>query len=537
MTHNMKQFLLFILSLWIILPLQASDLNGKTKDNIATSNSVAILNSAEHIVVNDIPAKLFSFHVNNTGAYYLSAWINVPEYADKSVPVYTVYDSAHKIGTITPKKSGWQACTIDSSMPIKFAEGENHVLVTSDKNDVPDVEEIRIGMDALAVKISGENFLSYKEKAKSKALNEDNIISTSYENEIAHSSSSKNYRELTDIPVKYSFYITQRFTAGQDITLTSNSLDPHSLDLFIIGDSKTATGPIVTDSVIYRPTTLLSTGENDHMVNNTAQSLKITYNPVSPEMAQGLNWHAVGEQEAGCIPYISRIRAKITQTGLYMIYAKTRIIGSSGLVTLNVNGEKYYNDQPMYNSFWPISLSADGSSYAIMASNIGRMDPMLFIEGAKGNRILAFADGEVRNIPVMITTPKVNIANVGISNSNSLNPEGTCNIIVQKSSVSTQDAETKTRRSIAKISDIDDKSNDGIFPNPISSDGLLTIKHNTGISNISVFDMSGVLISEKEGSGSIMKVSASELRLESGNMYILNVRNNNKSASYKLMVK
>lgn len=315
--------------------------------------------------------KNFNLSVDESGSYHVRFWLQPALYADGTYTTFKVYLNDDFIGFIKPEKANWQSVAIDSKPTLNLKKGENIISVSTKAPEIPEVEAVNFAFLAEDAEFSSGAYDSYIQKAKNPMLYSA-LEELGLENDVVTTSGGPTIRR--NIPLKYSFYKLFTFKSGEEVIISTTSDIAHRIDMFYFGelyDTIRAQSPgqqIVDKPILaYRPASPLEIYRR-----TWSDSSKVFINNPSKQSAV--------------------LKAKITHDGAYMIKLRSKEDRALGVADINVNGEYYFEDVPVYYAFVEGFMDT-GTQYGsfTMCDNPDVDDPLLFVT-EKDNKILAYND-------------------------------------------------------------------------------------------------------------------------------------------------
>lgn len=422
--------------------------------------------------------RTFSINVPQEGAYYCGIWLMPTSFADGRHAQYEVSINGSNVGTITPEKEGWQSIGIDDCPRVNLKKGNNILAVTSNGYEIPEAECVKVGNAYSDVQFDADDYDTYLYKARctatetNKATISDNVGENQTDVHVYSANDNNTLIVDTELPLKYSFYKVYSFNKGQSVYISTTSALPHAVDIFYIGKEKTLT-PINGARVIesYSSMGASTTINKDKFI--------FLYEHASSDEMQGLSWKRISTDEKESKPY-SDFSLLIPKSGYYMIKLRslhdevlgtadisiyaTKKASSSNLSPLPIPMELgTFKEVPIYYSRADLAIPSNIENLAIMTRAGNDGDPMLFVEGNAGKRIVGYnddVDADDRNEFSLSSLDsyieqiyKINTSDIHIVNTSSLSPETTCHVVYGfKSDL----AALQQKQKLAKLSDICD---------------------------------------------------------------------------------
>ena len=296
------------------------------------------LKASETITDGNSACLIFKADVPSSGMYYLNLWLLPAMYADGTYTQLDVMLDGREIETLNPQKSGWQSMSINNGLPLRLSQGVHTITISTPLPEIPEIGLVRLATEKVSAEIPSSAYDAYLNKAiasKGKLL-PDEIGSEG--NSSIESVTLGGIQVFTNVPLKYSFYKPMSFVAGQQIIITTNSETRHVIDMFNTNDT---------------------------------------------DMSQTLNWTASSAPALNDTTIqMSTLMVTIPQSGFYLILVHSADNGVLGTVNVNINGDFYYANVPIYYS-WRSALQPAGTPYATMTilPENSTADPIVFVEG------------------------------------------------------------------------------------------------------------------------------------------------------------
>lgn len=388
-------------------------------DKIGKNFTIASINDNEN-------SKNFTVTTYSSGNYYCNFWLIPALRNDNTLTTYNVSVNGKFVGFIHPTKEGWQSINIDNTPSINLNKGKNIISVSTEGHEIPSIEQVRISKDEDNASIDATSYRNYLANA------ENNINTAKYETERSLTISKhteQTYILNETIPLKYTFYKTYILKQGDVVNLSAISKRTRNIiDFFFLG-----------------------------MPNNTFDSsFKDSYIEPSNEERQGLTWKrysSILKNDAGEYQHVSDFYVVIPKSGLYMLKMRTSnnvlatadvkvsVMSKASTTTFPKYYTETYNNVPISYSGESCIIPANANNYVVMTktNNPETGDPMLFIEGNAGGRIVGFNDdassndiemyGLYEKDAVINQVYNINTSNIHISNVLSSSPETNCSLM------------------------------------------------------------------------------------------------------------
>lgn len=349
----------------------------------------------------------FEIEAPTAGEYYVSFWLFPTKLSDGTFAHYDVSANGNLItDKIIPIHGDWQAITLSQGGKISLNKGVNTVSIIGEVPDVPNVEHIRLSSVLQKAQINSAKYDLYKTAVVQESITniaENLLLTTSTSSDtlstnnflMANATSTAtntdnplyNYSYMLDVNFNYTFYKTVSFTEGQQIFLATNG------------------------------------------VNNFSHILEL-FSSTSPE---NYSWTAMSNSNC-----MASLNITIPQTGMYYVRVRSYLNAHSGLCNLNINGQNYYENIPIFSVGVRYTQDTDKTYNTFTCKNTG--DPRLWIEEGSSipGKISAFNDdygkigdfswGLNSRIKKKYTRP---VHAVLLSAYSSYNPTGKCDLYIK----------------------------------------------------------------------------------------------------------
>lgn len=532
----------------LLLLFYVSAISADGKSGILNSNVVKKM--CDEVVINGVYEAKDSTHnyrnfildCKQSGKFYIFFWIQASMCSDGNVAKFKVFLNGNKVGEIHPNKSGWQVAKMENNKNISLNKGKHTLSISSLSPDFPDVEMIHVSSNADDNCINANEYEAYQEKAKRNEYITDYKNHYQCDNYVLSAYTSQDFQE--DIPIKYSFFKRHSFKEGEELSVNSASRIQHCVDVFYIGQPYNFN---IANSA--SKANEFNTNNCDGTTIEPPLQLKPVFIPASTEEMQGLSWKRnpiVNLDSGSKVFFTTSMKIRIPKTGLYIIKARSIQNGMLGTVDISING-KYEYDAPIYYSAVNCIFPADDNNYAVLtkADDI-YSDPMLFVEGNMGNRIVGFADDNGNdNIKsayglglydaYLSQVYKIRTSNMHVTNYNSLSPEKTC---VLKGFLEEGNQLGKAMANITCKKEEQGNKELAIYgPQSVMPTSVAQFSSPIEITNIQAFDMHGRLMSTATINSSKCTVSIHMLGLHKKGVYILIFNTREGKISRKIVVR
>lgn len=348
----------------------------------------------------------FEVRVSESGLYYANFWILGTKLPDGKIATYEILvNGKPQHDNVVPDINDWQAVGTQNKSKLFLHTGVNTITLIGQAPDVPEVEFVRLSKIQNRSIISSSKYDRYKSniislskanasynlqqrKIKRQISNDNDTIvaPTKMLKSIAYDTPLYDYQYSTHVKIKYTFFKTVSFTQGQQIFVSTNGIDnyEHILEIFSASNPEKHSW-------------------SSHSNSNCLASLNI----------------------------------KIPETGIYYVRVRSYLNATSGLANVNINGENYFSNVPLYSIGVVCRLGTDQVYNTFACSTTG--DPILWIESyGTPSGIIAFNDdyhgsgnfnwGRWSRISKKFTVPGDAVL---LSQYGSSNPEAYCDLYMK----------------------------------------------------------------------------------------------------------
>ncbi len=350
---------------------------------------------AKHLapqISNRIGCSNLQIDVPQAGEYYLCFWMLPAKLSNGKLATYEVIVNEQIVGHITPSKPNWQSLSLDGNKKVFLPKGSSVIAITGSEGEIPLVEDVHYGYDLNRCHFSSEAYESYLSQVSH--LNEKDLFGSTYDTDIVNENDKlmlmQQYRTGGDglflrVPVYYSFHMTKFLEAGEVLDVMTTADQAHFVDIFYCASTAYWTGPYFPGRI--PPVTIV------HGIDPC------------DSLTQQLGWLAISEPFANT-PNRHRSSKKITipKSGLYCIKLRTKENGAKGKVNVIINNSLFYEDQPIASTHYSTTIPANQRRASFTLSlkedtyDNSNLDPRLFIEGAGGNRVVAYGTDIPNNL-------------------------------------------------------------------------------------------------------------------------------------------
>lgn len=308
-----------------------------------------VINKSTKSFKDKLTSVTFALSASKAGNYYANFWLMPTQKPNGGYYCYAVIVNGKAVGTIKPTTSGWQSIGIDANHTVALVKGDNNISVIGMSPDVPNVEHVKLSTSKTSAEIKANNYNSFINGVQKSAMSMKHYAVTSVTSitdslatlnqtsaakaKVYYAPAKTNDSPLYDfeyrsgITANYTFYKTVSFTKGQQVFLATNGIDNfgHVLEFFSATTPETYSWSSMSNS-------------------NCMASLNIT----------------------------------IPQTGMYYVRVRSYLNARSGFCNLNINGENYYSNIPVYSIGVRCTQGTDQEYNTFTVKSKG--DPRLWIE-------------------------------------------------------------------------------------------------------------------------------------------------------------
>lgn len=342
-----------------------------------------------------------SFAVMATqGDFFANFWVCPTKLSDGSYANYKVSVNGKEVGNLQPTTSDWQYISLGRS--ISLSEGENRVTITGIAPDLPNIEHVYFSSENVKpIDDTVTEYASYKifveNESRTNAQSNLDLLTTLgtdtlfKEDAIMPLATSESplydYNYELNATIYYTFYKMVSFTQGQQIFLSTNGVDNFS-----------------------------------HIIEFFSSSKPSQY-----------SWSAMSNSNC-----MASLIVTIPESGLYYVRVRSYLNARSGLCNLNINGENYYENIPVYSLGVRTTQGTDQVYNSFTCSNTG--DPRIWIEEGSSipGKIFAYNDDYVsqgtyswgRNARIKMQYSRP-VHAVLLSSYSSYNPRVKCDLYVK----------------------------------------------------------------------------------------------------------
>lgn len=458
--------------------------------------------------------KNFCVDAPEDGQYFCSFWLLSADYGNSVYSTFKVRVNGTYVGIVTTKQGGWQSAQIDDASVVYLKKGNNVVSIASEGCEIPEVETLYLARKYYDTTFDGSKYEEYVENAM-------DGYASSYEvcpdnTTVTYDLTLNTYLLKTTLPLRYSFFKMYNLKQGDHITVSATSLNKkHVIDVFYVGD-------------------LL--GDNETFD-------KPGYIEATTDEMQGLAWRRdCDPQMTDGSHYVSTMSIDIPKSGLYMFKLRTSDNNAITTASFSATGSRshgFLSELLNLGKFQNVPISygcadcvipANAKDYYVYTQVHGdQSDPMLFVEGNDGGRIVGFNNGVDDDLEkeygigskdaLIAQTYKVKTSGVHVANYSSLSPDISCGVFCKLANLILP-AKMPLRQCMKS------EKTDNVY-------GIDAILDVVGVNSYEVFSASGEKILTCNGGEDVLK----KAKFKSG-MYVVKVnRPDGKFDIYKFFVK
>ena len=385
----------------------------------------------------------FEVTAPSSDTYYASFWMIPAKLKDGSFAEYSVAVNGNILDShIAFEGNDWQDAPLANNNGITLNKGKNTISVIGRLPCFPNVEHVRLSSSLSKSKINVSEYNAFKNAIvkESKANAERNVALANLQHtdtiptemsqikSVVQSSDTEDplydYSFMLNITIRYTFYTTAYFLRGEQVFLATTGVDNfgHVLELF----------------------------NSEHPENHS--------------------WSA--KSNSSCL---ASLNLTIPESGFYYIKVRSYLNARTGLCNLNINGENYYENIPVYSMGVRCTQETDQTYNTFTCKSSG--DPMLWIEDGLGlpGRIMAFNDNYENkedgyfdwgnDARINIKYPRA-ASSALLSTAHSYNPTGKCDLYIKCKNVDFALWDPRIENSFTSI--IQKNGNDLIQSSPAS---------------------------------------------------------------------
>ena len=495
--------------------------NSHFQDNPDLGGDATIVSATERYSTN---RNSIDFEVESTsnGMFYANFWLMPIRYSNNTYSTYQVYVNEKLAGTINPTFGNWQNISLSGNKKISLNSGRNIISVVSTSSEIPSVEFVKLGKSKERANIISEYYENFYDRAianseknkeaSKKSKSSRGIQSISIMNPLDTVSqnittfSAPTYVKTTAY-VDYTFYKEFNWVAGQTYTFRLDGWQPFYLEIYSKNQGAFA-----------------STASSK--LNTSNQSWSITHSITAPYTGQ----------------FFVRVRGNKQTT--------------ASVCDMVINNAQYFDNIPLYTFGYICSQggSGDNNYYSAFTRGARTVDPVLYVQNSSG-QILCWNDDNNNTYATKYYLQKNDAFvrskyssqaayAVYVTSYASYSSPGSCDLYIRVKDTDDLGITSTTRSLLYSAagsgttnnSDILQTKETSVYPNPASVSSVININSDDDISQISIYDLSGRLISTKKINSNSVSLSTSSLGINATGMYFMQIHSNKGAESKKLII-
>ncbi len=527
-----------IFSLFCIVLLPLYTMRAPAQTTSLTVNCVASTKDCYISTDGSHTYKTFEVEVLEEDDYFASIWSCPTLYGTGNYAPMSVLVNGEAATEITFTKGNWQSTFLNSGRSIHLKKGTNTIAFSCKAPTIPCVESLCLSSDMQNAEISDTKYSEYLEKAKSGQQEEYPCLLSKSLSTKGLAASQTYIRE--NVPLKYSFHTTCYFKQNQEVSFATSANVHHAVDIFYYGSNAEIDFSLPTNGRLVSSTAATKTA-NGFPATTIPHKLNMLYTPATSDEIQGLNWKRISQRSttAGG-KNESELTVTFQKEGFYMVKLRSLENGVLGVADLSID-DQTFKDVPVYYSYVDCTMPADSMPYtaAALRTTETLSDPMLFVEGNDGLRIVGYSDDnggtilgqQVYREAIIRQCYNIDTQRLHVCNYSSENPEGTCEIIGGISDEENKAAESSDMGITTKGAD--KFHNRPTVPTSVISKSLS--QEENGI-EVGVYDVTGKKIGTITTSRTLQDVTSADLHTYAPGVYILRSTTENGTTQKKLIV-
>ena len=270
-----------------------------------------VIKKMEKVARNGKASTVFEVIAPKAGSYYASFWMIPSKQKDGSYTSYMVnVNDSKELIALKPVAGDWQCLALPGNGKISLRQGSNIISVSCQLPEIPNVEHVKIAATPTKALMDIKPYSSYKKKlGKQKYLSEElagarvefvrDTLTLRRSGRLASAAEAPlyEYDYRLNVPLKYTFYTTLYFYAGDTASITTSSAKyfTHVLEFF-------------------------------------NRSLPASY-----------SWSDRSRNGVASMDLV------IPQSGYYIVRVRSFINGASGVCDVNINDRYTYDEVPVYS--------------------------------------------------------------------------------------------------------------------------------------------------------------------------------------------
>lgn len=215
------------------------------ENTLNLGGDVVVKSSQIALSKNDEVCKTFEIESPTAGTFYLDAWLSAPQ-TPKGYPEYKV--SVNNVvleASLKPKMSNWGSVSLTdynkSASTVKLKKGLNSITIWGAKQEVPNVEHIKLSSSAINSGISDSKYKAYIKSIEDNALNlstdieklpKDSIVAYDFLPEARAAGQTYTYQMNMVVPYTTTYLFYYREGAAVNINVTQKNNYEYVLEVF-----------------------------------------------------------------------------------------------------------------------------------------------------------------------------------------------------------------------------------------------------------------------------------------------------------------
>ncbi len=459
--------------------------------------------------------------------YYTQLWLLPARYADNKYTPFYIFVNGEYADCITMRSGNWQVAEPDGDGRLHLIEGINYISVATRAPEAPDVETIKVAEYYRNAAISSLAYDEYLAKAM-KNNNPGTLAGP-----------QKSYQYFDKVHLVYSFYKRYYIPKGRTLIINTSSKVPHDVDVIFYGYSKIK----MPELEVPFYTVPLKTSQAEKIIPVPTDPAKIDFF-TNTEKMQGYNWKGVSEKSDKTGMQTLKLQMSAPEEGHYLIRFRSRENEQAGTINVNINGKYFFDSVPVNYVYKDVEFKSDNSEYS--ASTItevaDNVDPILFIHGNDGDRVVAFNDDvkyeysdENKYDSYIKQKFRIPTTRISLSNMNSLIPDNIYTTLIA-GSVDAYSRKPK-KAATASVSEPAEKHSNIRISNIATNDSPIIISSNKPIINVSVYSLIGRQLYSASFNSCIVEIPTSAMKMPGAGIFIVNASADDETSSKKVLIK
>lgn len=462
--------------------------------------------------------------------YFTQFWLLPARYADNTYTPFYIYVNGEYADCINVSSGNWQVAEPAGDGRLHLVEGTNFVSVATRAPEAPDVETVKVAEYFQDAAISSLAYDDYLARAKK----------SSNTNTVAESVKS-SYQNYEKVHLLYSFYQRYYMPKNRILIIETSSKVPHDVDVFFYGYSYIKIPELESPLIIYPMT--VDTSREKKYISDSIAIAKLKYS-TNTEKMQGYNWKGVSEKSNKTGLQTIKLQMSAPEDGHYFIRFRTRANEQAGVVDVSINGKYFFDSVAVNYVYRDVKFPADNSIYSAytITKESNHIDPILFIHGNDGDRVVGFNDDDQSEYPgenkydsYIEQTYHVPTTRISMSNMGSLIPDTIFSTLIAGS------ADTYSRRqrkvTTAAVASPEESIGSIEISNVANNDSPIIISSPKPITKVSVYTLIGRLLYSGSYDSSRVVLPISVLNLSGAGIFIVSASTTDETSSKKVLIK